>query len=1169
MAAVFTFIATAVSTAATWIGSSFIAKTVFNIAASFLVSKLINKSSSKSKNATQGGRVQLPPQTNNKIPIVYGSAYVNGIITDARMISTNNKTNNVMYYCLVLSEMTNTGDFSVENIYWNDVKLVFESASGSQHKVLKGVKTVDATDDYEDLNFKDGSNNLVQIRVYAGNTSSAQQIFPATDAVNAYDYWPSDPTNKKYWNDVAYGGRVNMEGLVFAIIRMEYNQEKQMTGLPNVTFKLKNTCSNPGEVWQDYMCSNRYGANIDIDEIDTTAVNDWIAHCGEWLNGFRRYEINGIIDTGNPVKNNIDQILQNSAAWMSYDISLGKWRVYPQWSQAASLTFNDDNIVGGIELTSTPLEDLYNELEVEYCDRNNFDQRLYARDSVPAYTQGGTGIMRHPNEPDNKLTMTLDLINNNVQALRVGRIQLKQTRDDLAVRFTTNHQGLQAQPGDVFNMTINLYGWVNKKFRVTRIKEIETADGALLAEINGLEYNEDVYTDEPVSEFVPEANIGIKPLVNITKPIVATIVSVEEGIRPKIIVTGTIPSGLVTGLEFWYSTDTGIPVDANRNYKLMRIERPVSGATYVTGATVTFDFSSLDNANYIVKYRAFNNTGPGPFSDPTSPTAFSPKPAASQISLTTTLVDSLGQPTNINLGTLLTTVNDTFTGVDATTSLTDKVFQEFQQITGFDIVGAASDGSLGSVTAPPTLPNIAPTISSFSPSEVDIAQVTVVTITGNKFSPTPGANELVTTTLKVNNVTITPLSLTNNVIIFNMPTRTTAGTNSVNVTVTIYDSSTQITNTGTSATISIPGIKYVDLAIQSTFPPTRSRTHTVSDTSITYIPYKGSYYIKYLYPNEPIPGESTARPDRSIIGNLIKMDGSIFLYRANGTLYDCLTHNEVIISQGIIEMPFKEREPGTDYFITMDRGVARTIEAVKTPAIANNTTMTFTTALRSDQYYYNNNGTITLGTLGVSGPGYTTRTTNECIQSIQSVQGVQGSQGIQGTQGIQGSQGIQGTQGIQGSQGIQGTQGIQGSQGIQGLPTNPYAGNLQFGLIDGIQGFRFSNVSGITRVVIKAKSEGSFASNYDLIFSSQETVYDTDWGDQSDAEGNTIYFSLPANNVFRAVTGTHSGEQFFSPGSGQVAYRITVYSASQTWSSSSTTTPNDFIRTGGTFGGGA
>jgi len=89
-----------------------------------------------------------------------------------------------------------------------------------------------------------------------------------------------------------------------------------------------------------------------------------------------------------------------------------------------------------------------------------------------------------------------------------------------------------------------------------------------------------------------------------------------------------------------------------------------------------------------------------------------------------------------------------------------------------------------------------------------------------------------------------------------------------------------------------------------------------------------------------------------------------------------------------------------------------------------------------------------------------------------------------------------------------------------------------------------------------------------LIFSSQEVVYDSDWGDQTDGDGNTIYFSLPASGVFRAVTGTNSNEQFFSPGSGQVAYRITVYSASQTWSSSSTTTPNDFIRTGGTFGGG-
>ena len=88
--------------------------------AAYITSRIINGNQNKGNNsaANQGGRIQVPPATNNKIPVLYGSAYVNGIITDARLINEN-KT---MYYCLVLSEYTNNllvsaGNFIVGQKY--------------------------------------------------------------------------------------------------------------------------------------------------------------------------------------------------------------------------------------------------------------------------------------------------------------------------------------------------------------------------------------------------------------------------------------------------------------------------------------------------------------------------------------------------------------------------------------------------------------------------------------------------------------------------------------------------------------------------------------------------------------------------------------------------------------------------------------------------------------------------------------------------------------------------------------------------------------------------------------------------------------------------------------------------------------------------------------------
>jgi len=1119
MAAFITAVVTAAQAVAAWVGSSFIAKTVFNIAASFLVSRLINKSANKSKSSSQGGRVQLPPQSNNKIPVLYGSAYINGIITDARLVSTDSKTNNVMYYCLVLSELTNTGTVGVDNIYWSDVKLVFESANADTHKVLKGVKTVDTTDDYEDNNFKNGSTNLVQIRVYAGNSESAQQIFPQNNKVNAYDFWPTDANNNKYWNNAQYGGKVGMQGLVFAIVRVEYNQEKGITGLPNITFKLNNTLNNPADVWYDYMTSNRYGANVNTAEIDSTALNAWRTHCNQYYNSstslwqnnaiggqLPRYQINGIVDTGNPVKNNIDQILQNSAAWMSYDISAGLWRVYPQAPQAATLTFDDNNIVGGIELSSTNLEDLYNMLEVEYCDTSNFDQRLYARDSIPVYDANNPAGTRHPNEPDNKLSMTLDLINNNIQALRVGRIQLKQTRDDLVIRFNASHVGLQAQAGDVVYVKNSLYNWNTgtfangKPFRITRVKEMETQDGALVVEITALEYNEDVYTEEATSAFTPSANVGIAPIVDIQQPTTPTIAVSETSGRPKITVTSVVPAGVVEAMEYWITFDVGLQ-ESQRSYKLMRVERPASGGTYTTGTQVVFDFDSLDSSNLIVKYRGINRIGAGPFSTVSATTTFTPKPVASVIDVNTALVDSGGAPVgDLSLPTILGKVADTFTAADGNKTLADKVFEEFTQKTGFDIVKAATDGSLtGTSGVVDPEPSYIPTITNVTPSTVDYQGGTVVTVTGTLFIPNIQGATIVTELLWRDVVTATT-SITNTEIVFTAPSRDLNGFSTIKVQTKATRNGVQTTYT--SAAFTVQSIEYKDLEIIDVYPPTRTRNaYPIGETSINYEPVNGSYWVSFGYntdlkqpktyanfnsvvnlsdveginrgefakitsgnwlvmydgqrfvtpvtktytsvaqlqadtnptgisanqyarivhsslssnennrmyrwtgsayvyePNTPYSiiikqyydsvdainavtsntiryGEYAViqtsalnagngriymwagnyfeyKPDllgsfgdtNTLATALTAYQGSARLYRADGTLYDTKTYNQITIHNNVVEIPFQSREFGVDYYIVLDRGLVRSADLVLSEEIKTNTRWTFTTEL--------------------------------------------------------------------------------------------------------------------------------------------------------------------------------------------------------------------------------
>jgi hypothetical protein len=624
-------------------------------AAAFVTSRIINGNANKGNNSAgnQGGRIQVPPASNNKIPVVYGSAYVNGIITDARLITTDNKINDTMFYCIVLSETSNnipvgSPVYGLEGVYWNDLRLTPDATD--LYKVKDGRKVVDGAiitagsfvvgktyiirslgtttqinwntiagtsatprvyelgsiftcanagtgtgtaqeEDWIDTNFVTDNKNLVQLRVYAGSTAAADQIYPPQSSGQtqaAYDFWGD--------NDNSWTTDYAMEGLVFAIVRLTYNGEKGFTSLPNVTFQLANNVANPADVWYDYMTSERYGANIDPAYIDETARLAWYNYCEEDISytnaagntnqSTLRYNINGVIDTSNQVKTNIDTILQNGGAWMSYDVSTGLWRpvikkaitagdptettthftasrnagneltvtvfpegrietgqllynsagtligtitgqVAPTAGQTAGqigkyttstsgaiasttfyttapnlLEFSDDNIISGINISSTRLDDLYNKLEVEFFDRYNKDQKAYYRVDLPQ-------LQRNPNEPDNQLRMSLDLVNNSMQSDILGQVELRQSRDDLVIEFTANHYGIQAQAGDIVAVTSDLYGWYPKLFRVMRVKEQETEDGGLVAQIQGLEYNGDAYTIEPITEFTTEANVKI------------------------------------------------------------------------------------------------------------------------------------------------------------------------------------------------------------------------------------------------------------------------------------------------------------------------------------------------------------------------------------------------------------------------------------------------------------------------------------------------------------------------------------------------------------------------------------------------------------------------------------------------------------------------------------
>lgn len=230
--------------------ASSLAKTAVTAFALNQVTKSINKKNDATQQTT-GNRIQLDPDTENAIPVLYGEAFVKPMVTDA-WLDADNKT---MYFALTLCEKTGNllstsspSVISFERVYYNDLLVNFQAdgytvASFSDEDANS---TSDPDGLIEIYPFSGGSQFPVQFTTQvSGNSQSADQIMPNWSAV------------------------YSMTDLVFAIVKIQYNKEKNVTSLGNLVFKLSNTMTLPGDCLYDYMTNTRYGAGIDPGEILT------------------------------------------------------------------------------------------------------------------------------------------------------------------------------------------------------------------------------------------------------------------------------------------------------------------------------------------------------------------------------------------------------------------------------------------------------------------------------------------------------------------------------------------------------------------------------------------------------------------------------------------------------------------------------------------------------------------------------------------------------------------------------------------------------------------------------------------------------------------------------------------------------------------------------------
>ena len=223
--------------------------------------------------------------------------------------------------------------------------------------------------------------------------------------------------------------------------------------------------------------------------------------------GISLFEINGVIDPNSSVFENIQVLATASGSWPTYDTHTGQWCVVINQPGAAIYSFDDDNIVGPINVTTTSIDQLYNSVLVEFPHVDLLD----TTDSIYIEIEPSR---RFNDELDRTMNMKFDIVNNPIHAQIIASRELKQNRVDKVIEFKTDFTMIGLQAGDVIDVTSIMYGFIFKKFRVISVEETDTDNGALLLSVIALEYDADVYSDAGLLREIRDKKTGITPQSN-------------------------------------------------------------------------------------------------------------------------------------------------------------------------------------------------------------------------------------------------------------------------------------------------------------------------------------------------------------------------------------------------------------------------------------------------------------------------------------------------------------------------------------------------------------------------------------------------------------------------------------------------------------------------------
>lgn len=441
-----------------------------------------------------------------------------------------------------------------------------------------------------------------------------------------------------------------LRGRAVVYIRLEYDQDKFPSGMPNFSFQVRGKkvydprsettvwSANPALCIADYLTNTRYGLGcVYADEIDEAALIAAANVCDEDVTldaggTENKYELHGSILTSGTPEDIINQMLTSMAGkaiWTS-----GKWRILAGAYYTPTLTFDEDDLRSGFTVQS-----LVSRRENFNCIKGVFvsaQDKYMSVDFPPIVSDAFIAL---DNGEAVYKNITLPFTTSVTMAQRLSKIELLKARQQITLTLPLKLQGLKANVGDIVYVNNTRMGWSSKAFEVVAMSmSLDEAPGV---DVDLREISTDVFdwstAEEQAYDPAPNTNLPnafqVGPVTDLT--ITATNVLSPDGTTQSgLLVTWTPPvNSFVNQYEvqyirgasnFDYGTIVASPTET-LNYGLITgtpdtfadygaVSDPTtSGETNYNSIFVTTPYyvivPAIAGVEYAVRVRAVNTLG--------------------------------------------------------------------------------------------------------------------------------------------------------------------------------------------------------------------------------------------------------------------------------------------------------------------------------------------------------------------------------------------------------------------------------------------------------------------------------------------------------------------------------------------------------------------------------